>query len=176
MTIRRFKEIQPRLADSAYVDEAAVVIGDVELAEDSSVWPMAVIRGDVNYIRIGARSNVQDGSVLHVTHDHGGAPGGYPLVIGDDVTIGHNVTLHGCTIGNRCLIGMGSTILDGAILEDGVLLAAGSLVPPGKTLEGGYLWLGSPVKKGRPLTDEERDWFGYSATHYAKLKREHRNN
>ncbi len=176
MTIRRFKEIQPRLADSAYVDEAAVVIGDVELAEDSSVWPMAVIRGDVNYIRIGARSNVQDGSVLHVTHDHGGAPGGYPLVIGDDVTIGHNVTLHGCTIGNRCLIGMGSTILDGAILEDGVLLAAGSLVPPGKTLEGGYLWLGSPVKKGRPLTDEEWDWFGYSAAHYAKLKREHRNN
>jgi carbonic anhydrase/acetyltransferase-like protein (isoleucine patch superfamily) len=174
MSIRRYKEIQPQIADSAYVDEAAVVIGDVVLGEEASVWPMAVIRGDVNYIRIGARSNVQDGSVLHVTHDHPGAPGGYPLIIGEDVTIGHNVTLHGCTIGNRCLIGMGSTILDGAILEDGVLLAAGSLVPPGKTLEGGYLWLGSPVKKGRALTQEEWDWFDYSAAHYAKLKDQHR--
>lgn len=176
MNIRSYKGIKPQIAVSAYVDEAAVVIGDVGLGEDSSVWPMAVVRGDVNSIRIGARSNVQDGSVLHVTHDHGGAPGGYPLIVGDDVTIGHNVTLHGCTIGNRCLIGMSSTILDGATLEEGVLLAAGSLVPPGKTLEGGYLWLGSPVKKGRPLTKEEWDWFDYSAAHYAKLKDQHRDN
>ncbi|MFO7593905.1 MAG: gamma carbonic anhydrase family protein [Pseudomonadota bacterium] len=170
MSLRNYKGISPKVAAGAYVDEAAVVIGDVTLAADSSVWPMAVVRGDVNYIRIGERSNVQDGSVLHVTHDHAGAPGGFPLIIGDDVTVGHNVTLHGCSIGNRCLIGMGSTILDGATLEEGVLLAAGSLVPPGKTLEGGYLWLGSPVKKGRPLTDEEWDWFAYSAQHYSRLK------
>lgn len=175
MSIRSFKGHRPQIADTAYVDESAVVIGDVTIGEESSVWPMAVVRGDVNYIRIGERSNVQDGSVLHVTHDHTGAPGGFPLIIGNEVTVGHNVTLHGCTIGNRCLIGMGSTILDGATLEEGVLLAAGSLVPPGKTLEGGHLWLGSPVKKGRPLTDEEWNWFGYSAQHYSRLKDEHRN-
>ncbi|MGM0594550.1 MAG: gamma carbonic anhydrase family protein [Pseudomonadota bacterium] len=174
MSLRPYKGITPTLKPSAYVDEAAVVIGDVELATDSSVWPMAVVRGDVNTIRIGERSNVQDGAVLHVTHDHPGAPGGFSLIIGDEVTIGHNVTLHGCTIGNRCLVGMGATVLDGATLEEGVLLAAGSLVPPGKTLEGGYLWLGSPVKKGRPLTQEEWDRFSYSARHYARLKDEYR--
>lgn len=174
MSLRSYKGITPKLEASAYVDEAAVVIGDVTLAADSSIWPMAVARGDVNYIRIGARSNIQDGAVLHVTHDHEGAPGGFPLIIGDDVTVGHNVTLHGCTIANRCLIGMGSTVLDGAKLEEGVLLAAGSLVPPGKTLEGGYLWLGSPVKRGRRLTEEEQAWFSYSARHYARLSEEHR--
>jgi carbonic anhydrase/acetyltransferase-like protein (isoleucine patch superfamily) len=174
MSVRSYKESQPQIAPSAFVDESAVVIGDVVVGEESSVWPMAVVRGDVNFIRIGERSNVQDGSVLHVTHDHGGAPGGFPLLIGDEVTVGHNVTLHGCTIGDRCLIGMGSIILDGATLEEGVLLAAGSLVPPGKTLEGGYLWLGSPVKRGRPLSDAEWDWFGYSAAHYSRLKDEHK--
>jgi len=173
MSVRSFKGIQPQIAESAYVDESAVVIGDVVIGAECSVWPMAVVRGDVNYIRIGRRSNVQDGSVLHVTHSHKGAPGGFPLIIGDDVIIGHNVTLHGCTIGNRCLIGMGSTILDGATLEEGVLLAAGSLVPPGKTLEGGFVWKGNPVKKGRPLTQDEWDWFSYSAAHYSRLKDEH---
>lgn len=174
MNIRSFRGTLPQIAAGAYVDEAAVVIGDVQLGEDSSVWPMAVVRGDVNHIHIGRLSNIQDGSVLHVTHSHDGAPGGFPLLIGDEVTVGHNVTLHGCRIGNRCLIGMGSTILDGATLEEGVLLAAGSLVPPGKTLEGGFLWLGNPVKKGRPLSEAEQAWFSYSAKHYAKLKDEHR--
>lgn len=174
MNIRSFNGILPQIAARAYVDEAAVLIGDVQLGENSSVWPMAVVRGDVNHIRIGRSSNIQDGSVLHVTHSHDGAPGGFPLLIGDEVTIGHNVTLHGCSIGNRCLIGMGSIILDGATLEEGVLLAAGSLVPPGKILEGGYLWLGNPVKKGRPLSAAEQAWFSYSAKHYAKLKDEHR--
>jgi len=174
MAIRSYKGIRPQIADSAYVDEAAAVIGDVVVGEDSSIWPMAVARGDVNCIRIGKRSNVQDGSALHVTHDHGGAPGGFPLLIGDDVTIGHNVTLHGCKVGNRCLIGMGSVVLDGAVLEDEVLLAAGSLVPPGKTLEGGYLWLGNPVKKARPLTAEEKEWFTYSAQHYSRLREDYR--
>ncbi len=174
MAIRSYKGIKPQIAESAYVDEAAAIIGDVVIGEESSVWPMAVARGDVNCIRIGKRSNIQDGSALHVTHDHGGAPGGFALLIGDDVTVGHNVTLHGCKIGNRCLIGMGSVVLDGAVLEDEVLLAAGSLVPPGKTLEGGYLWLGSPVKKGRALTQEEREWFSYSAQHYSRLRDDYR--
>ncbi len=169
MAIRPFNNIQPRLAASAYVDEAAVMIGDVAIGADSSVWPLAVLRGDVNVIRIGARSNIQDGSVLHVTHDHAAVPGGHPCVVGDEVTVGHNVTLHGCTIGDRCLIGMGSIVLDGARLEPHVLLAAGSLVPPGKVLEGGYLWLGNPVRRVRPLTGEEMARFAYSAEQYVKL-------
>ncbi len=174
MAIRPFQGIEPQVADSAYVDEQASLIGDVVIGDDSSIWPMAVLRGDVNHIRIGARTSIQDGTVGHVTHDHAGQPGGFPLLVGDDVTVGHNVTLHGCTIGNRCLVGMGSTVLDGAVLEEGVFLAAGSLVPPGKTLEGGYLWVGSPVKRARPLTEEEERWLGYSAQHYSRLKDKYR--
>lgn len=170
MSVRKYKNSQPQIAASAYVDEAAVIIGDVVIGEDSSVWPMAVARGDVNHIRIGNRTSIQDGSVLHVTHPHAAVPDGHPLLIGNEVTVGHNVTLHGCTIRDRCLIGMGSTVLDGAVIEEGVLLGAGSLVPPGKTLEGGYLWIGSPVKRARPLTEAERDWLGYSAAHYVRLK------
>jgi len=166
---RSFNNVLPTIPDSAYVDPAAVVIGDVVLGEEASLWPMAVARGDVNHIRIGARSNIQDGSVLHVTHDHPGEPGGYSLVIGDEVTVGHNVTLHGCTVSDRCLIGMGSIILDGAVLEPNVLLGAGSLVPPGKVLEGGYLWLGSPVRRIRALTEEEQEQLAYSAGHYVRL-------
>lgn len=174
MTIRPFREIQPTVHVSAYVDPQAVVIGDVAVGEDSSLWPMAVVRGDVNYIRIGARSNIQDGSVLHVTHPHPEVPGGHPLLIGDEVTVGHNVTLHGCSVGDRCLIGMGSVVLDGAMLEPGVLLGAGSLVPPGKILESGYLWMGSPVRKVRPLSDAESDRFSYSAMQYVALKEVYR--
>ena len=174
MAIRSFQQITPQVADSAYVDEQAAVIGDVVIGADSSIWPMAVLRGDVNTIRIGERTSIQDGSALHVTHDHPGEPGGFPLLVGDDVTIGHNVTLHGCTIGNRCLVGMGSTVLDGVVLEEGVFLAAGSLVPPGKRLEGGFLWVGSPVKKARPLNDDEENWLGYSAQHYVRLKDKYR--
>jgi len=170
MNIRPFDRQTPSIADSAYVDPTAVVIGDVMVGAESSIWPMAVARGDVNYIRIGARSNIQDGAVLHVTHDHADVPGGHPCIVGDDVTVGHKAILHGCTIGDRCLIGMGAIVLDGAILEPEVLLGAGSLVPPGKVLEGGYLWLGSPVKRVRPLTEKERAKFRYSAEHYIRLK------
>ena len=164
--------LQPSTTVSAlaYIDPAAVVIGDVVIGDDSSLWPMAVARGDVNPIRIGARSNIQDGSVLHVTHARGADSPGYPLLIGDEVTVGHNVTLHGCSVGARCLIGMASTVLDGATLEPYVLLGAGSLVPPGKRLEGGYLWLGNPVRRVRPLTLPEREQFEYSALHYVRLK------
>lgn len=170
MSIRPYNIIHPTVPASAYVDEAAVVIGDVVIGEESSLWPTVVARGDVNYIRIGARSNIQDASVLHVTHDHAEVPGGHPCIIGDDVTVGHKALLHGCTIHDRCLVGMGSIVLDGAVLEPEVLLGAGSLVPPGKVLEGGYLWLGSPVKRIRPLTEAERTRFLYSAQHYVRLK------
>lgn len=175
MSIRPFRGIQPTIHATAYVDPQAVVIGDVVIGEDSSLWPMAVARGDVNYIRIGARSNIQDGSVLHVTHGHGEMPEGHPLLIGDEVTVGHNVTLHGCTVGDNCLIGMGSIVLDGAKLEPYILLGAGSLVPPGKILQGGYLWMGSPAKRVRPLTEAEHARFSYSAAHYVRLKETYRN-
>ena len=175
MAVRPFKEIVPTIAASAYVDEQAAVIGDVVIGENSSVWPMVVIRGDVNHIRIGNYTNIQDGSVLHVTHAHPAAPaGGYPVTIGNEVTVGHNVTLHGCTIGDRSLIGMGAIVLDGAVIESEVLLGAGSLVPPNKVLESGYLWLGNPAKKIRPLTAAEREWFTYSARHYARLAETYR--
>lgn len=168
--IRQFQRINPTLSSGAYVDASAVVIGDVVLGEDSSVWPMCVVRGDVNHIRIGRRSNIQDGSVLHVTAPGEESPQGYPLIIGEEVTVGHGCILHACTIEDRCLIGMGSTILDGAIIRKNVLLGAGSLVPPGKDLESGYLWLGSPVKKARPLTEQEIAWFERSAANYVALK------
>lgn len=173
MAIRLFKGIKPKIGARAYVDESAAVIGDVEIAEDASIWPMCSIRGDVNLIRIGARSNIQDGSVIHVTHRHSGLPEGNATRIGNDVTVGHKVMLHGCTVEDLCLIGMGSTILDGAIIRSKVLLGAGSLVSEGKDLEGGYLWLGRPAKKIRELTEDELRWFEYSALHYVKLKNDY---
>lgn len=170
MTIRHFKDSYPIIADDVYIDPTAVVIGEVSIGAQSSIWPMAVLRGDINYIKIGARTSIQDGAVLHVTHASVYNPQGFPLVIGDNVTVGHQAVLHGCTIGNRCLIGIGAKVLDGATLADEVLLGAGSLVPPGKHLEGGYLWLGAPARKIRPLTEQEREFFSYSAAHYAKLQ------
>jgi carbonic anhydrase/acetyltransferase-like protein (isoleucine patch superfamily) len=171
--IRPYRQQLPRLAAGAYVDEAACVIGDVELGEDASVWPMAVLRGDVNAIRIGARTNVQDGSVLHVTHDGPYSPGGAALMVGDDVTIGHGVILHACTIGNRCLIGMGALVLDKVVIEDEVFIAAGSVVPPGKRLVSGFLYRGSPAQQARPLTDTERAQLKYSAEHYVRVKNDY---
>ncbi|MBP8264728.1 MAG: gamma carbonic anhydrase family protein, partial [Pseudomonas sp.] len=132
MAIRTYQGMTPQLGERVFVDESAVVIGDVQLGADSSVWPLTVIRGDMHRIRIGARTSVQDGSVLHITHAGPFNPDGYPLIIGDEVTIGHQVTLHGCTLGNRILVGMGSIVMDGAVIEDEVVLGAGSLVPPGK--------------------------------------------
>lgn len=173
MTIRTFEDKTPRIATTAYIDAASLVLGDVVIGEDSSVWPMTVIRGDVHSIQIGARSNIQDSSVLHVTHDSEYVPGGLALKIGDDVTVGHRVILHACTVGDRCLIGMGSTILDGAILEDEVMLGAASLVPTGKRLESGFLYVGAPAKKIRPLTEEEKTFLCYSAESYVKLSKQH---
>lgn len=173
MAIRIYQQITPQLGQRAFVDASAVVIGDVQIGDDSSVWPLTVIRGDMHQIRIGARSSVQDGSVLHITHAGPFNPDGYPLIIGDEVTVGHKVTLHGCTLGNRILVGMGSIVMDGAVVEDEVIIGAGSLVPPGKRLESGFLYVGSPVKQARPLTDKERSFFSYSAGNYVKLKDQH---
>ncbi|MGB1310274.1 MAG: gamma carbonic anhydrase family protein [Leucothrix sp.] len=174
MSVRQFNGVSPSIAATAYVDQDAVIIGDVTLAEDVSIWPCAVIRGDVNHIRIGARTNIQDGSVLHVTHasDKYTNATGTPLLIGEDVTVGHKAVLHACTIGNRCLIGMGSVVLDNAVIEDEVMVAAGSVVAPGKTLKSGYLYLGNPAREKRPLNDQERQFLSYSAENYVALAKQ----
>jgi len=168
--VRPFEKHEPVIGECVYVADQALVVGQVEIGDDSSIWPMTVVRGDVHSIRIGARSNIQDNSVLHVTHDSDYNPGGHPLTIGDDVTVGHGVILHGCTIGNRCLIGMGALVMDGAVIEDDVVLGAGSLVTQGKHLEGGYLWVGRPVRRLRKLSDKQKDGLVYSAQHYVRLK------
>jgi carbonic anhydrase/acetyltransferase-like protein (isoleucine patch superfamily) len=172
--IRPFLDLTPRIAADAWIDDSAVIIGDVEVGPQASVWPLCAVRGDIHSISIGARSNIQDGSVIHVTHDSGYNPGGFPVVIGEEVTVGHKVMLHGCTIGDNCLIGMGSIVLDGAEIESRVILGAGSLVPQGKVLESGHLYLGSPVKKIRPLTDREQQFLDYVAGNYVKLAQQHR--
>lgn len=170
MNIRTYNNITPSLAEEVYIDETALLIGDVEIGTNSSVWPMSVIRGDVHYIRIGASTNIQDHSVLHVSHASKYSPKGYPLHIGNYVTVGHRVILHGCTVGDNCVIGMGSTVMDGAIINSGIMLGAGSLVTPNKELESGYLWMGTPAKKIRPLTESEKNQLRYSAEHYVQLK------
>lgn len=171
--LRPYKDKSPKMGLRVMIDPTSVVIGDVHLADDVSVWPLVAIRGDVNYVSIGARSNIQDGSVLHVTHQSQDNPQGNPLIIGEDVTVGHKVMLHGCTIGNRVLVGMGSILLDGAIVEDDVMIGAGSLVPPHKRLESGYLYLGSPIKQIRPLKEAEIEGLKYSANNYVKWKNDY---
>lgn len=173
MSIRIYKGIIPQCGSRVFVDSSAVVIGDVHLGDDCSVWPQTVIRGDMQRIRIGSRSSVQDGSVLHITHASTYNPAGYPLTIGEDVTIGHKVLLHGCSIGSRVLVGMGSIVMDGARIDDDVVLGAGSLVSPGKHLESGYLYMGSPAQQVRPLTAEEMTFFKYTAANYVRLKDEY---
>lgn len=170
MTVRSFRESTPTLGARVYIDPSAVVIGRVSIGDDSSIWPTAVVRGDVHSIEIGARTSIQDGSVLHVTHDGPYAPGGRALIVGSDVTVGHRVTLHACTIGNTCLIGMGSIILDNVVTEDFVMIGAGSIVTPGKRLERGGLYVGSPARRVRELKQREIDFLTYSAAHYVKLK------
>jgi carbonic anhydrase/acetyltransferase-like protein (isoleucine patch superfamily) len=173
MNIRTFEGITPEIHASVYLDPLSLVLGRVKIAAESSLWPYAVARGDVQTIEIGARTNVQDHAMLHVTHNGRYSQGGRALVIGDAVTIGHHATLHACTVEHHCLIGIGAVILDGAHLESHVLLAAGSLVPPNKRLCGGYLWRGNPVQQARPLTEEEREFFEYSANQYVLLAQQH---
>lgn len=171
--VRSFLHYSPQIGLRVMIDPSSVVIGNVTLADDVSVWPLVVIRGDVNAVKIGARSNIQDGCVLHVTHQSDDNPAGYPLLIGEDVTVGHKAMLHGCCIGNRVLVGMGSILLDGAVIEDDVIIGAGSLVAPGKHLPSGYLYVGSPARQLRPLTEAELAGLRYSAKNYVRWKDEY---
>jgi len=173
MAIRNFSGKTPLLGARAFVDASALALGDVVLGDDVSLWPMAVARGDVQAIRIGARTNIQDGSVLHVTQDNRFNPGGRALIIGADVTVGHGVILHACTVEDLVLVGMGSTVLDGAVIQRRVMIGAGSLVPPNKVLESGFLYLGSPVQRARALTEKELEYLEFSARHYVQLKDRH---
>ncbi len=172
-SIRTYKGIIPTLEEGAYVDPAALVIGDVILGKDTSVWPMVVIRGDVNKVRIGDRSNIQDGTVIHVSRPRPNNSEGYPTIIGEDVTVAHKVMLHGCKIGARVLIGMGAIVLDGVIIEEDVIVGAGALVTPGKRLHSGYLYTGSPARQTRPLREGEIEHFVETAQNYIQLKNDY---
>ncbi len=168
---RAFGNLRPVLGTGVWIDPSAQVIGDVTLGDDVSIWPLAVVRGDIHRIAIGRGSNIQDGSVLHVTHDGEFSPGGFPLQVGEDVTVGHRVVLHGCTVGALCLIGMGAVVMDGAEIGDETLIAAGSVVAPGSRIPGGSLWRGVPARPVRALNGEERRRLAYSARYYIELKR-----
>lgn len=169
-SLSSYLDLAPCLGARVYIHPSAQIIGDVVLGDDSSVWCNAVMRGDVNRIRIGTCSNVQDFTMGHVSHKKPSKPEGSPLIIGDHVTIGHSVILHGCEIGSRCLIGMGSIVMDDVVVPDDVMIGAGSLVPPGKVLKPRMLYLGNPVKEVRSLSPEEIAYLLYSAQHYVKVK------
>lgn len=181
MPVLPYKNSLPQVASGVYVDATAVVIGDVHIGEDSSIWPMCSIRGDVNSIRIGQSVNIQDNSVLHVTHPRksvssGAGVEGFKLEIGNEVTVGHQVVLHGCKIESQVLIGMGSIVMDGAIVRSRSLIGAGSLITEKMDVEGGYLWLGRPARRVRVLTAQEMETFAYSAAHYVRLKNDYLHN
>ncbi|MGB4498257.1 MAG: gamma carbonic anhydrase family protein [Methylococcaceae bacterium] len=176
MTLRVFNNQTPQLGKDVYIDDSAIVIGAVTLGDNVSVFPTAVIRGDVETITIGENTNVQDGAILHVSHQGKFSDVGHPLKIGKSVTIGHRAVIHGCTVGDYCLIGIGAIIMDDAVLEDYVMLGAGSLVPPNKKLESGYLYVGSPAKQSRSLNENEKEFLRYSAEHYVILKNRHLEN
>jgi len=171
--LRSYRDVIPKLGASVYIDESAVLVGDISIADDVSIWPLVAARGDVNTISIGARTNIQDGTVLHVTRRSAGNPEGNLLSIGEDVTVGHKCMLHGCVLGNRILVGMGAIIMDGAIVESDVFIGAGSLVPPNKVLKSGYLYVGNPVKQARLLKESESAFLKQSAINYVELKNEY---
>jgi carbonic anhydrase/acetyltransferase-like protein (isoleucine patch superfamily) len=175
LNIRAYRGRLPKLGGGVYIDPAATVIGDVELGEDASIWPGTVVRGDVHYIRIGARTNIQDGTIVHVTHDGTYTPGGFPTMIGADVTIGHAAVIHACTIEDACLIGMHATVLDGAVVKKHGFVGAGAVVAPGKVVGEGELWLGNPARCVRKLGEREIEQLYYSAQHYVRLKNEYLN-
>nr|WP_276568911.1 gamma carbonic anhydrase family protein [Thiococcus pfennigii] len=174
VSTRYFEGRAPQVAPGVWVDPTAVLIGDVTIGADASIWPFAVVRGDVHRIEIGARSNIQDGAILHVSHDSRFRPRGAPTIVHDDVTVGHQVVLHGCEVHDLCLIGIGARVLDGAVVGPRTLIGAGALVAPGTVLEGGYLYLGAPARRVRPLTDQEHEHLAYSAAHYVRVAARHR--
>lgn len=171
--LRSYLHHFPQVGKRVLLDRSSIIIGQVELKDDVSIWPLVVIRGDVNYIQIGEKTNIQDSCILHVTRKSMQNPNGYPLIIGENVTVGHGAILHGCIIGNNTLIGMGARVLDGAIIEDNVMLGAGSLVAAGKHLESGYLYIGNPARKTRPLTEKEIESLAISARNYVIIKNEY---
>lgn len=170
MNIETFGEHTPQLAPSSWIHARGLVIGQVRLGEHSSVWPGAIVRGDMHHIHIGERCSIQDNAVVHVTHDSPFNPGGYPVTVGDDVTIGHHAMIHGCTIGNRVMVGMQAMLMDGVTVEDDVIIGAGAMVTQGKTLTSGYLYVGTPAKAVRKLTAEELEFLPYVAGNYVRLK------
>lgn len=170
MNIRSYREFRPVIGQRVWIDPAAVVIGRVTIGDDASIWPGAVLRGDVNYIEIGARTSIQDGSVLHVASARLAGADGIPLLVGAECTVGHRAILHACTIGARCLVGMGAIVMDGAIVGDEVIIGAGSLVPAGKRLAPRTLWVGSPARQARALNAKEIAMLAESAAHYVALK------
>ena len=170
MKVRSYRDARPQVGRRVWIDPSAVVIGRVKIGDDSSIWPGAVVRGDVNDVVIGERTSIQDGSILHVASARLAGGQGIPLVIGDECTVGHRVVLHACTIGRRCLVGMGSVVMDGTVVGDEVMLGAGCLVPPGKTLPPRTLWIGSPARLARALDAKEIAYLAESAAHYVALK------
>jgi carbonic anhydrase/acetyltransferase-like protein (isoleucine patch superfamily) len=170
MNIRTFDGKTPSMGKQVFIDSSAVIIGDVKIGDNSSVWPCAVIRGDIQSISIGKNSSIQDNATLHVTHASDYSPGGNALLIGDYVTVAHGAVLHGCTIGNEVLIGMNATVLDKAVIEDGVMIAAGAVVGPGKHLKSGYLYVGTPIRQSRALSETEKTYLRYVASNYVTLK------
>lgn len=174
MPIRSFEKKSPQLGHQVYIDPTALVIGHVTLGDDVSIWPMTVLRGDVNSITVGARSNIQDGTIIHVNRSTEQNPTGDPVIIGEDVTVGHQVVIHACTIHDRVLVGIGARVLDNVVIESDVLVGAGSLVPPNKILKSGYLYFGSPVKQIRPLEKSEIQHLLHSASNYVALKNQYR--
>ena len=172
-TLRSYQGVFPSLGNNIYIDDSAVLVGDITLADDVSIWPLVAARGDVNFMKIGARTNIQDGTILHVTRKSAHNPKGNPLIIGADVTVGHHCMLHGCQLGDRILVGMGAIIMDGAVIEDDVFIGAGSLVPPNKILKSGFLYVGNPVKQVRPLKESEANFLKQSALNYVELKNDY---
>ena len=178
-----YRTILPKIDPRAYVAPGAVIIGDVEIGADSSIWFGCIVRGDVNYIRIGARTNIQDGTIIHVASGQQPArmgagskipKDGYPTIIGDDVTVGHGALLHACRLDNNSFVGMRAAVMDGCVIESFGMLAAGGLLTPGKTIPKGQLWAGSPAKFLRDLTDADRAQFDLRASQYVALGREYR--
>jgi carbonic anhydrase/acetyltransferase-like protein (isoleucine patch superfamily) len=166
--IRAYKNIVPVIAPDAFIAEGAVIIGDVHIGSESNIWFGCVIRGDVNRIRIGSRTNVQDGTVIHVTRETG------PTFIGSNITIGHSVLLHACTLEDDCFIGMHSTVMDGAVVESGAWVGAGALVTPGKRIPKGQIWAGNPARFLRNITSEEMKFMAGNSTHYVELSRDYK--
>ncbi len=170
LSLRSFNGIQPRFGKRVYIDPSATLIGDVELGDDASVWPGAVVRGDVQHIHIGAHTNVQDGAILHATHDGPYSSGGRSLEVGAGVTIGHGAVLHACCVGDTCLIGIHAVLLDGVVVEPTAMIGAAALIPPGRIVGRGELWLGNPARCVRKLNASEIEQLAYSAAHYVRLK------